>query len=365
MDTVNTYDKLYARSTSLAASVWRDCSPQEKSYLAHTTSQWGGGIRDMMCNSEVDAAIGLSLPDASTLERFEPLLCPLLEQFHGRAYDPSNHPNRLEMTSKDRTLDVRYCRSVRARLAYNLEDYPFGMKEEHFGLREAILDEVKEKLRALEGTPYEGTYQKVEDCTEEELEVMRSMGDMFQKPSSYSYNTGSADGWPAGQALYQTSTSVGAWIGEEDHLRLYAKENGGDITRVTQTVLDTASYLDSQNGWAREGNFFITTCPTNCGTGMRVSALLALPVAVATDYDTLKNIASQHHLQIRGVHGEHSEVTEGCLEVSFQYRMGYTVDEILDAIYEGASQMIAHEQSLGKFSTKVKNQRSSLFEITP
>lgn len=363
MEKSHLYDRLYAESPSLAAQIWRGLSTAEKAYLAHTTSQWGGNIKEMMRNSEEHTSIGCSLPDASALERFKPLLYPLLERFHGCAFDPKNHPNRLEMSDKVRTLDARYCRSVRARLAYNLEDYPFGMKEEHFGLREAILAEVQEKLHALKGTPYEGSYQRVDACSDETLQEMRLMGDMFQQPSKYAYNTGSADGWPAGQVIYQTATSVGAWIGEEDHLRLYAKEEGGDITHVTHTLLDAAAYLDAQDGWARDGNFFITTCPTNCGTGMRVSAMLALPVAVAKDYESLKEIARSHHLQIRGMHGEHSDVEDGCLEVSFQYRMGYKVDRILDALYEGASQMIAHEQALGWFSSKVKNERRPSMDV--
>jgi creatine kinase len=51
---------------------------------------------------------------------------------------------------------------------------------------------------------------------------------------------------------------------------------------------------------------FLHSCPSNCGTGLRASVHVRLPLLHATG--ELRLLCDQLALQPRGVHGEHSEV---------------------------------------------------------
>ena len=66
---------------------------------------------------------------------------------------------------------------------------------------------------------------------------------------------------------------------------------------------------------------YLTACPTNLGTGLRASVHIWLP-QLGTRMDELKAIADEYNVQIRGVHGEHSESDNHIYDVSNKIRMG-------------------------------------------
>ena len=71
---------------------------------------------------------------------------------------------------------------------------------------------------------------------------------------------------------------------------------------------------------------FLTACPTNVGTGMRVSVLIHLPALVLTkDIDeTLKGI-TQVGLSVRGFYGEGSEILGHLFQISNHTTLGKTL----------------------------------------
>ena len=78
---------------------------------------------------------------------------------------------------------------------------------------------------------------------------------------------------------------------------------------------------------------------------MRASVHIKLP-KLAEDMHQFKNIADQYHLQIRGIHGEHSESEGGVYDISNRRRLGVTEVECVQDMYDGVVAMIAKEKSL-------------------
>jgi len=90
---------------------------------------------------------------------------------------------------------------------------------------------------------------------------------------------------------------------------------------------------------------YLTSCPTNLGTAMRASVHIKLP-KLAADRPLFDAIATRHHLQIRGVHGEHSESEGGVYDISNRRRLGVTEVECVQDMVDGVVELIATEKSL-------------------
>jgi creatine kinase/arginine kinase len=89
----------------------------------------------------------------------------------------------------------------------------------------------------------------------------------------------------------------------------------------------------------------LTTCPTNCGTGLRASIHVKLP-KLSKDKARFEKIASDNNVQIRGIHGEHSESNDGIFDISNKRRLGFSEVELTWDMYNGVKAMIDAEKSL-------------------
>ena len=163
----------------------------------------------------------------------------------------------------------------------------------------------------------------------------------------YLKSAGISADWPYGRGCYVSDDGqVIIWMGEEDQLRIISMQNGGDIGAVFTRLMAGISALekkldtlfDPQRG-------FISTCPSNLGTGMRASVHINLPHA-SKDF-RFKQICDELHLQPRGADGEHSS-TEGksLFDISPLKRLGLTEVDCAKALHQGATRLIALEREL-------------------
>ena len=90
---------------------------------------------------------------------------------------------------------------------------------------------------------------------------------------------------------------------------------------------------------------YLTSCPTNVGTGMRVSVLVHLPSLVLTKQISkiLQGLA-QVGLAVRGFYGEGSEVMGNFFQVSNQTTLGRSERESLDVLEKATRQLLEHEE---------------------
>jgi protein arginine kinase len=136
-------------------------------------------------------------------------------------------------------------------------------------------------------------------------------------------------------------------INEEDHLRLHSIDSGFKAEEVWYRInlLDDllGHYLpyayDSRRG-------FLTSCPTNSGTGLRVSFLLHLPGLFLTKtIDSVLLGASQMGISTRGFFGEHSEVVGNMFQLSNQATLGACEDDFLQHTRKIILEVITHERT--------------------
>ena len=103
---------------------------------------------------------------------------------------------------------------------------------------------------------------------------------------------------------------------------------------------------------------FLTACPTNIGTGMRVSVLIHLPALVLTkEVQRVIRSAGQLGLAVRGYYGEGSDVIGNLFQISNQRSLGKDGNEIVEALVSVVSRIIEYEtQAANTLLNEAKNQ---------
>ena len=135
-------------------------------------------------------------------------------------------------------------------------------------------------------------------------------------------------------------------INEEDHLRLQAMAPGFQLAEAW-SVADRA---DDELAQALDFAFsdelgYLTSCPTNAGTGLRASVLIHLPALVLLDeiQKVLKSIM-QVGLNVRGFYGEHSEVMGNLFQLSNQTTLGRSERDSIESLERVSRQIVEHEE---------------------
>ncbi len=136
-------------------------------------------------------------------------------------------------------------------------------------------------------------------------------------------------------------------INEEDHLRLHSFDSGFKADDVWLRINAIDDLLGSYLPYAYEvRRGFLTSCPTNSGTGLRVSFLLHLPgLALTKTIDSVLLGASQMGISTRGFFGEHSEVVGNLFQLSNQATLGACEEEFLQHTQKIISEVIGHERA--------------------
>lgn len=140
--------------------------------------------------------------------------------------------------------------------------------------------------------------------------------------------------------------SLSAMVNEEDHLRLQALASGFQVRSAWEAVNAVDDELARGLDYAfSEDLGYLTSCPTNVGTGMRASVLIHLPALVLTKQigRVLQGIA-QVGLAVRGFYGEGSQIQGNFFQISNQTTLGQSEKETLDSLERVTRQIIESEQ---------------------
>ena len=89
---------------------------------------------------------------------------------------------------------------------------------------------------------------------------------------------------------------------------------------------------------------YITSCPTNLGTALRASVHIKLP-KLCKDKVKFEEIAAKYFVQIRGIHGEHTETDDGIFDISNRRRLGRSEAQLVQDMIDGVHAMIDAEKA--------------------
>lgn len=149
---------------------------------------------------------------------------------------------------------------------------------------------------------------------------------------------------PAAALLVQDG--VGVMLNEEDHLRLQGLRSGFALEATYQDVDRLDGELGQRLAFAFHPDFgYLTSCPTNVGTGLRASVLIHLPGLVLTkEISKVLQGLAQVGLTFRGLYGEGSEVVGNFFQLSNQTTLGKSEQDLLDHLAKMVRQVMAYEE---------------------
>lgn len=225
--------------------------------------------------------------------------------------------------------------STRLRLARNLASAPFPPRCNTAGLQK-----VRETVRrALGDNPaVRGlTWAPVEKLSRLDLHLL-----LERHLVSPAFLSG---GVPRGIA-FSPDGSASLMVNEEDHLRLQVLLPGLRFEEAWERANRMDDALQHQLEIAYDHEFgFLTSCPTNVGTGLRASAMLHLPALVRGGY--MENVVSQITrlgLAVRGLYGEGTGSAGNLFQISNQYTTGASEEDLLAKVRGIATQIVEYEK---------------------
>ena len=120
-------------------------------------------------------------------------------------------------------------------------------------------------------------------------------------------------------------------INEEDHLRIQVLRSGLQLEEAWEQINKIDDALESKLDYAFHPRFgYLTACPTNVGTGIRVSVMLHLPALKLTgEIEKVFRAAKDLKLAVRGLYGEGTEATGDFYQISNQTTLGKSEEDII------------------------------------
>ena len=221
--------------------------------------------------------------------------------------------------------------SSRIRLARNLENHvhPLMFPSEQDGFR--VINEVQDVLPDLDLMRLD---------TMDQQNKMKLVAKHLISPELIKQ--------PASTVLLNKDESISIMINEEDHIRIQAM--GTDLS--LQDLYNIASEIDDTLDQSLDISYdehlgYLTTCPTNIGTGMRASVMLHLPgLSIMKRMNRIAQTINRFGFTIRGIYGEGSQVYGHIYQISNQLTLGKTEDEIIDNLTEVVQQIINEEMQI-------------------
>src|SRR5690348_17834229 len=161
-----------------------------------------------------------------------------------------------------------------------------------------------------------------------------------------------ADG-PRGVALGPQET-VSLMVNEEDHLRMQVMRSGFTLDEAWQEIDRVDDLLEQRVTYAFSEQFgYLTACPTNVGTGMRVSVMLHLPALVITrQLEKLFRSLQKINLAVRGLYGEGSQAMGDFYQISNQITLGRSEEDLVKQVGDVVPTIIDYERKAREFLVK-------------
>ena len=139
-----------------------------------------------------------------------------------------------------------------------------------------------------------------------------------------------------GVALSLPDEALSVMVNEEDHLRLQVVLPGLALGEALRRATEADQRIATMGGleYAASARFgYLTACPTNVGTGVRMSVMLHLPALRLTgEIEKARRAVKDLNLAVRGFYGEGSESIGDLYQISNQTTLGRTEEQILGAL---------------------------------
>lgn len=336
----------------------KDCHSLLKKYLTKEVvdqckdkkTKLGATLWDVIQSgvANLDSGVGVYAPDAEAYTLFKPLFDPIIQDYHN-GFGPNQKQPQTDLGEgkthmlTDLDPEGKYINSTRIRCGRSLQGYPFNpcLTEANYKEMEG---KVKQVFQEINDPELQGTYYPLQGMTKDVQNQLIADHFLFKEGDRFLQEANACRYWPVGRGIYHNNNKTFlVWVNEEDHLRIISMQNGGNVGQVLERLIKGVKAIQNKVPFSRDDRLgWLTFCPTNLGTTVRASAHIKLPkVSAKPDF---KKICDELKLQIRGIHGEHSESAGGVYDISNKARLGLTEFEAVKQFYDGVKHLIELEK---------------------
>ena len=227
--------------------------------------------------------------------------------------------------------------SSRVRLARNLKNYPFPLLATESHSNEVIshVDNVLQKESATNIAKFE--LIKMEELSDLQRRVLVEKHLISPNLSNESRK---------GAVALSEDESFSIMINEEDHLRIQCLLSGLKIYDAWKMANKIDDIFEKELEYAfDERRGYLTSCPTNVGTGIRASVMMHVPALVISgQINRIVSAVTQVGLTVRGIYGEGSEALGNLIQISNQITLGQSEKDIVENLYGVVNQIIELEK---------------------
>jgi creatine kinase len=326
-----------------------------------------GGIDRAALGSDWNAGkVGVLFGDAEAVTKFEDLMHPVILARHGLtdAALPHPPPNLDGSGLIDHSaIDDDFVISTRVRTGRSISGFPLppsisaDQRKELEGIVTKALSTLDGELKGdyypLAGSnTYAPKPNGIDKETEERLVKEHFLFQEPDEPMLLSWRM--ERDWPQARGIYHNEAkSALVWINEEDHLRVISMEKGKNVRAVFDRFAGLVKAVENACKEAGRGLEIsekygnILSCPSNCGTGLRASMMIKIPLT--STQPNFKQWCADRKLQARGSGGFASEAKDdGIRDVSNVDRMGKDEVTLVNEMIKGVADLIAWEKELEK-----------------
>ncbi|MDR2940661.1 MAG: protein arginine kinase [Clostridiales bacterium] len=224
--------------------------------------------------------------------------------------------------------------SSRVRLARNLKKFPFSVKLGNEQGKE-LRNEVFESLNGMKNMSFINISEK-SDLEKLALFERHAVSQDFLQNK---HERG---------LILSSDEKISIMINEEDHIRIQSILSGENIEKAFETADKIDDLIEGGLEYAFDKDFgYLTTCPTNVGTGMRASFMVHLPMLNnSNQLSMLLNSVAKFGMTVRGIFGEGTQSYGHIFQISNQVTIGRNEQEILTSLKNITNQLIDFENNL-------------------
>ncbi len=226
----------------------------------------------------------------------------------------------------------------RIRLARNIQDVKFPLL---FSKEEAdnVIHQVESSLLKQTSQPF----GEMELLTMSELNTLEKRV-LVEK---HLISPQLAEQSPYGASILSENEEISIMINEEDHIRIQCIKPGLQIVEAYKEADAIDDVIEKKINYAYHLEIgYLTSCPTNIGTGLRASVMMHLPGMVLTQQmNRIIPAIQQLGLVVRGIYGEGSEALGNIFQISNQITLGRSEKDIIEELKSVVTQLIEQEKS--------------------
>ncbi|MBU8908648.1 protein arginine kinase [Desertibacillus haloalkaliphilus] len=228
--------------------------------------------------------------------------------------------------------------SSRIRLARNLEKFTYPILSTIDDAQE-VLEHVSEKLTSE-------SYNSIGMLERLDMDDMRS-NEKRVLVEKHLISPHLAEETKHGAVLLSEDESVSIMVNEEDHLRIQCLFPGFQLNEGLVLASGIDDWIEERLTYAfDERRGYLTSCPTNVGTGLRASVMMHLPaLAMTQQLNRILPAINQLGLVVRGIYGEGSEALGNLFQISNQITLGKSEEDIIEDLRGVVLQLVQQERA--------------------